>query len=397
MTPISKDTGFKHPEDGMYMIEPAGEHLEREGGVMQVIDSTAIASIVEDFNAAAQDPSFSGMLIDHEHAKLDLQKETVAYGWLMGLQGRADGIYGKIRWTATGQAAVDGGDYRFFSTEYDAADMEVLSNGKPVHARPLKLDGLTLTNAPNNKRGIPITNRRGSESTAAVTSAGACRAFGVIVNRKRAALKCSFDHAWHLASGEYPALFATMAGAESGTAQLPTLSRAVSSKAVDSTTESEAKSASNRFAMLVSNRQVESKLPFEQAWNHVGREFPDLLARSHGRVLNRSAYFINPADQKKADALAPDVLFDLRLETQGIPDRGQRIKPVYLKCAFLSALKLLQDVGKSLEEAFAYLRENEPVFWARGVLSYKLEADDAVQFKDFEADKIGFGQNQTNT
>ena len=29
MTPISKDADFKHPEDGMYMIEPVGEHLER--------------------------------------------------------------------------------------------------------------------------------------------------------------------------------------------------------------------------------------------------------------------------------------------------------------------------------------------------------------------------------
>jgi hypothetical protein len=112
MTPISKDADFKHPEDGMYMIEPVGEHLEREGRVMEVIDSAAVVSIVENFNAAAQAENFSGLLVDHEHFKHDLQKETIAYGWLMGLQGRADGIYGQIRWTATGQAAVDGGDYR---------------------------------------------------------------------------------------------------------------------------------------------------------------------------------------------------------------------------------------------------------------------------------------------
>ncbi len=52
--------------------------------------------------------------------------------------------------------AVDGGDYRFFSTEYDPADLEKLQNRQ---VRPLRLDGLTLTNDPNNKGGKPITNR----------------------------------------------------------------------------------------------------------------------------------------------------------------------------------------------------------------------------------------------
>src|ERR1017187_8343015 len=126
MISISKDAEFQHPEDGFYMIELAGEHLDRDGVVTQVIDPAAIASIVDNFNTDAQAPDFFGMLVDHEHFRHDLQKESTAYGWLMALQDRADGIYGQIRWTATGQAAVDGGDYRFFSTEYDPADMEVL-------------------------------------------------------------------------------------------------------------------------------------------------------------------------------------------------------------------------------------------------------------------------------
>jgi len=41
------------------------------------------------------------------------------------------------------------------------------------------------------------------------------------------------------------------------------------------------KSACNRFAMLVRNRAEEKKLPFQQAWNDLGKEFPDLLARSY--------------------------------------------------------------------------------------------------------------------
>ena len=113
------------------------------------------------------------MLIDHEHFKHDQDKETVAYGWLEKLENRADGIYGQIRWTDTGRKAVDGGDYRYFSTEYDPKEMEEVKNAEcriPNSAlktrnsalkalRPLRLDGLTLTNANNNKGQKPITNR----------------------------------------------------------------------------------------------------------------------------------------------------------------------------------------------------------------------------------------------
>jgi phage I-like protein len=112
------------------------------------------------------------MLIDHEHFREQPDKETRAYGWLLQLQDRKDGIYGRIRWSKTGKEAVDGGDYRFFSTEYDSKDLEEV-NSAPSHAeaaapkgegtarrvRPLRLDGLTLTNMNNNRGQKPITNR----------------------------------------------------------------------------------------------------------------------------------------------------------------------------------------------------------------------------------------------
>ena len=157
---------FSHPADGWYHIEAQGEHPNRRAGIIQVIDAAACASIVNRFNAEAAAPGFAGMLIDHEHFKHDEDKETVAYGWLMQLQNRVDGIYGQIRWTDTGKKAVDGGDYRFFSTEYDPQDLNILNRGEsgagtsgPRRVRPMRLDGLTLTNANNNKGQKPITNR----------------------------------------------------------------------------------------------------------------------------------------------------------------------------------------------------------------------------------------------
>lgn len=149
-----------HPTDGWYQIEAKGEHPNRRAGIVQIIDDTACASIAERFNREAAAPGFAGMLIDHEHFKHDDDKETVAYGWLTALLSRADGIYGQIRWTDTGRKSVDGGDYRFFSTEYAPADLAILNRGEsPQRVRPMRLDGLTLTNANNNKGQKPITNR----------------------------------------------------------------------------------------------------------------------------------------------------------------------------------------------------------------------------------------------
>lgn len=159
MNPLILNRDFTHPADGWYQIEPKGEHPNRAAGVVQVIDDEAAKSIVNRFNADAAKPTFPGMLIDHEHFKHDVDKESRAYGWLMKLQNREDGIYGQIKWTNTGKDAVDGGDYRFFSTEYDPQDLKILNDGKAKRIRPLRLDGLTLTNSPNNRGGKPITNR----------------------------------------------------------------------------------------------------------------------------------------------------------------------------------------------------------------------------------------------
>ena len=158
---------FEHPTDGWYHIEALGEHPNESSKVVQVIDGESVQAIVNRFNADADAGKLSHgheMLIDHEHFKHDSAQETRAYGWLQKLANRDDGIYGQIRWTRTGKDAVDGGDYRFFSTEYDPKDLKILNRlapgpSGPTRVRPLRLDGLTLTNDNNNKGQRPITNR----------------------------------------------------------------------------------------------------------------------------------------------------------------------------------------------------------------------------------------------
>jgi uncharacterized Zn finger protein (UPF0148 family) len=160
---------FQHPADGWYQIEARGEHPHGGSGLIQVIDSVSAASIVERFNADAVAGRLRHgheMLIDHEHFSDQPDQETRAYGWLQELQNRNDGIYGRIRWTATGKTSVDGGDYRFFSTEYNPSNLQPVQNAErgvrneeAKCVRPLRLAGLTLTNMNNNRGQKPITNR----------------------------------------------------------------------------------------------------------------------------------------------------------------------------------------------------------------------------------------------
>lgn len=162
MNPQILNRDFEHPADGWYMIEAYGKHPNRAAGVVQQVDAAAGEAIVKSFNADAGAGKLrhgQEMLIDHEHFSDMPDQETRAYGWLQELQNRKDGIYGRIRWTTTGKSAVDGGDYRFFSTEYEPEDLEVLNSDKLRAVRPLRLAGLTLTNMNNNRGQKPITNR----------------------------------------------------------------------------------------------------------------------------------------------------------------------------------------------------------------------------------------------
>jgi len=210
MTSTDSEPAFTLPADGWFHIENKGLHPNENAGVVQVVDDEACRSIVHHFNAEADRPGFPGMLIDHEHFKHDQHKETRAYGWLMRLQNRPDGIYGQIRWTETGRQAVEGGDYRFFSTEYDPSDLQVLNGqNRPRQVRPLRLDGLTLTNVNNNKGQKPITNRSSTNAapimmnTASQNSAQARQ----LAEQLAAATGRTFDDCWRSIRQARPELF----------------------------------------------------------------------------------------------------------------------------------------------------------------------------------------------
>ena len=171
MNPPILNRAAQLPTDGWYEIETPGEHVNRQAGVVQVLDGQAFDAIVNRFRAEAAAPNFAGLLIDRDHFSLDPEQTSESFGWLMELRNREGHLEGRIDWSDTGEAAVRGKRFKFFSTVYESADCEqlgarVIKNGSFSVVRPLRLDRLALTNDPNNKGGKPISNRNGNDAGA---------------------------------------------------------------------------------------------------------------------------------------------------------------------------------------------------------------------------------------
>jgi phage I-like protein len=159
------------PTDGWYEIETPGEHLNAASGVVQLLDATAYDAIVNRFKQESAAPNFAGLLIDRDHFSLDPSQTSESFGWLMELRNRDGHLEGRIDWSDSGEQAVKGRRFKFFSTVYDPADVEKVGARKIKNrdyplVRPLRLDRLALTNDPNNKGGKPISNRNGSPADA---------------------------------------------------------------------------------------------------------------------------------------------------------------------------------------------------------------------------------------
>ena len=166
------DGRYQLPADGWYQIAPMGEYPHGAGGVVQVIDARAVAAL-----SARSPEERVNILVDYDHFSYQQNKSSEAAGWIEELNGRDTGLWGRIRWTPEGEAAVRSGRYRFVSPVWLARDCEEVAgeaggeelgggvaNCNPVarpgrRVRPLRLDSAGLTNNPNLKGMEPLSNR----------------------------------------------------------------------------------------------------------------------------------------------------------------------------------------------------------------------------------------------
>jgi len=126
-----------------------------------VVDKTGCDAMANAFRDEAGKPNFAGLLIDFDHFSLDDKLKSEAAGWISELENRDTGLWAKIRWSDVGEECVKGGRYRFLSPVWSQRDCEDLGNGR---LRPVKLLNAAVTNDPNLKGMVPLSNRDASPS-----------------------------------------------------------------------------------------------------------------------------------------------------------------------------------------------------------------------------------------
>ncbi|MBC8205550.1 MAG: hypothetical protein H8E68_00150 [Kiritimatiellaeota bacterium] len=163
---------FELPKDGWHQLAPLGEFPHAAAGITQIIDEAACQHMVTAFETIKNaSENFPGLLIDFDHFSLDAAKHSEAAGWITDLrfstpssdlcpQSSGSGLFAQIRWSDTGEAAVVGGRYRFLSPVWAKSDCEDLGNDR---LRPVRLLNAAVTNDPNLKGILPLSNRKSDE------------------------------------------------------------------------------------------------------------------------------------------------------------------------------------------------------------------------------------------
>lgn len=150
LTPLFNRQG-QLPDDGWFHLVPRGEYpnVTDDGRqVMQVLDDAAFDAMLKNFTPK--------VLIDQEHFSHDTGKSSEAFGWISELQKRADGVWGRVEWTDLGETAIKNRRYRFISPTWNR-----LQKIEGDRLRPLHIRDAGLTNQPNLRGMVPLSNRAG--------------------------------------------------------------------------------------------------------------------------------------------------------------------------------------------------------------------------------------------
>ena len=157
---------FQIPADGWLQLVPLGEiaapmEISRGGKteeveIRQIVSAQTVNRLVAEFKAEAAKPNFPGLLVDFDHFSNDPEKTSRAAGWIEEVAARDDGLWGRVRFSASGKAAVEGGDFRLFSPVLGFPPRSYKA-GEVVE--PAVLLRGALTNDPRYKGMVPVSHR----------------------------------------------------------------------------------------------------------------------------------------------------------------------------------------------------------------------------------------------
>lgn len=142
---------FEPLQGDWLQLAPLGDFPHAKG--IQRVDKAGVEAMVRHFNSFmgrlgrwfAGVPFYAG----HPDAP-SLAREypdKKAYGWIMELEARADGLYGKPKWSAAGRELIEGAHYKYFSPYWEAEEIRTEGGGKAF--RPTRLLSVGFTNQPN--------------------------------------------------------------------------------------------------------------------------------------------------------------------------------------------------------------------------------------------------------
>ena len=146
-------------------LTPVGVFPHSRG--FQQVDAPALAALVKNFNSffARLGRRFAGIPFYIGHPDVpgyeNIYPDRKAYGWIMELEARDDGLYARPKWSKAGQELIENGHYKFLSPYWEAANIGS-KDGKPL-LRPTVLISVGLTNQPNIPV-LPLANNTELES-----------------------------------------------------------------------------------------------------------------------------------------------------------------------------------------------------------------------------------------
>lgn len=135
-----------------------GNLVGQDGGetaVIQRCDRAALDAIMKNFRPK--------LLVDFEHRSAFPGGDTSAAAWILNLEIREDGLWGRLDLSDLGEQAIVNKRYRHLSPAFEVAEVDV-SGSDSAHAdalkivRPIKLVSAGLTNRHNLKALQPLTN-----------------------------------------------------------------------------------------------------------------------------------------------------------------------------------------------------------------------------------------------
>lgn len=126
-----------------------------EKSIIQRIDRAALDAIVRNFEPK--------VLVDLEHRSMFPRGDTAAAAWILALEIRPDGLWGRLDLSDIGEGAIKNKRYRHLSPAFDVEPVGTGDDGIDI-VRPVRLTSAGLTNNHNLKALQPLTNSAAAES-----------------------------------------------------------------------------------------------------------------------------------------------------------------------------------------------------------------------------------------